>query len=182
MDRPPTLILGVTGSIAAYKAVELASLMTQGGWRVLTIMTTGARDFIQPLSFSAITQQPVLDYEDPPDPSCPLNHVTTAQAGDVLAIVPATANTMAKVAHGLGDNFLTLSVLAFKGPVIIAPAMNCRMYANQAVQDNVQRLKDLGYHMVGPVEGHLACGETGLGRLSPLPDIQAAITGCLKRS
>ena len=171
----PTLLLGVTGSVAAFRAVELASALTGDGWRVLTIMTDAARRFVQPLSFTAVTRQPVLTYEDPPQPLEDMDHVTVTQDADVLAIVPASAHTIAKLAHGFADNFLTLAVLAFRGPVLIAPGMNCRMYASDAVQANLRILADRGYRFAGPVEGRLACGERGLGRLAPVADIARAI-------
>ncbi len=174
-----SIILGVTGSVAAFRAVELASALTQEGSRVLTVMTAWACRFIQPLSFSAVTGQPVLTDLDPPDPATGLDHVTTARDADLLAVVPATANSIAKLAHGLADNLITLTVLAFRGPVLIAPAMNYRMYESAPVQQNIRLLEERGFRFVGPVEGKLACGETGLGRLAPVRDIQSVIRAIL---
>ena len=172
-----SIILGVTGSVAAFRAVELASALAQDGWRVTTIMTEWACRFIQPLSFSAVTLGPVLTDAETPDPGRGVDHISLVRAAALLAIVPASANTLAKLAHGLADNILTLTALAFRGPVLIAPAMNCRMYESVAVQENVRILRERGCRFAGPVEGRLACGETGLGRLAPLADIRAAIEG-----
>jgi len=170
-----TLLLGVTGSVAAFRAVELASALAQEGWRVLTIMTEAAREFVQQLSFTAVTRQPVLTYVDPPQPLDGLDHTAVTREAALLAIAPASAQTIAKLAHGLADNYLTLAALAFTGSVLIAPGMNCRMYASAAVQENIAILARRGYHFVGPVEGRVACGESGLGRLAPVADILAAI-------
>ena len=170
-----TLLLGTTGSVAAFRAVELASALTAEGWRVLTGMTEWACRFVQPLSFAAVTHELVLTDADPPDPVAGRDHLALARAADVLAIVPATANSMAKIAHGLADNYLTLATLAFTGPVLIAPAMNPRMYESGPVQANIRTLKSRGYHFSGPVEGRLACGETGRGRMAPVSEILAAL-------
>ncbi len=174
-DSPRTLLLGVTGSVAAFRAVELASALTQENWRVLAIMTEAAREFIQPLSFSAVTRQPVLTYVDPPQPLGDMDHTTVTRDASVLAIVPASAQTIAKLACGLADNFLTLAALAFRGPCLLAPGMNCRMYESAPVQENLATLVGRGWTIVGPVEGRMACGETGMGRLAPVSDILAAI-------
>lgn len=174
-DAGRTLLLGVTGSVAAFRAVELASALAQDGWRVLTIMTEAAREFVQPLSFAAVTRQPVLTYVDPPQPLGDLDHTTVTRDAALLVIAPASAQTIAKLAHGLADNFLTLAALAFRGPVLIAPGMNCRMYESAPVQENIKILARRGCRFVGPVEGRLACGESGLGRLAPVADILAAI-------
>jgi phosphopantothenoylcysteine decarboxylase/phosphopantothenate--cysteine ligase len=172
-ERP--IILGVTGSVAAFRAVELASALTQEGWRVLTVMTDWACRFVGPLSFSAVTAQPVLTDLEPPDPATGRDHVAIAREAAVLAIVPATANSIAKLTHGIADNVLTLTALAFTGPVLIAPAMNCRMYASTPVQENIRTLTERGHRFVGPVEGRLACGETGPGRLAPVSEIMTAV-------
>jgi phosphopantothenoylcysteine decarboxylase / phosphopantothenate---cysteine ligase len=177
---PGDLILGVTGSVAAFRAVELASVLAQEGWRVTTIMTEWACRFVAPLSFSSVTRQPVLTDRDIPDPASGVDHITLVRNAAVLAVVPATANTIAKMAHGLADNLLTLTALAYQGPVLVAPAMNCRMYESTALQENVRVLRQRGCRFVGPVEGRLACGETGLGRLAPIDDIRAAIENMLK--
>jgi len=171
----PRLILGVTGSVAAFKAVELASSLTQKGWEVRTVMTDWACRFVTPLSFSSVTGSPVYTDADYPDPSCAKDHVSLARWGRVLAIVPATANTIGKLAHGLADNMLTLTTLAFRGPVLVAPAMNTAMYESRPVQKNVKILMELGYRVVGPAEGRLACGEEGRGRLAPLEEIERAV-------
>jgi phosphopantothenoylcysteine synthetase/decarboxylase len=180
-DASRTLLLGVTGSVAAFRAIELASALTQENWRVLTIMTEAAREFIQPLSFACVTREPVLTYVDPPQPLGNLDHTTVTRDASVLAIVPASAQTIAKLAHGFADNFLTLAALAFRGPVLLAPGMNCRMYESAPVQENIATLRRRGYEFIGPVEGRMACGETGMGRLAPVNDILAAIRALVAR-
>jgi phosphopantothenoylcysteine decarboxylase/phosphopantothenate--cysteine ligase len=174
-----TVLLCVTGSVAAFRAVELASALTGRSALVLTVMTDWARRFVQPLSFSSVTLAPVFTDADAPDPAGGIDHVSIARRADVLAIVPATAHTIAKAAHGLADNLVTLALLAFRGPVLIAPAMNFRMYESAPVQENLRALRARGYAIVGPAEGRLACGEVGWGRLAPVPELLEAIEGAL---
>ena len=169
------VLLGVTGSVAAFRAVELASALTQEGFKVVTILTDWARRFVQPLSFAAVTLGPVLSDEVGPDPSRGEDHISMVRAARLLAVAPASANTIAKLAHGLADNLLSVTALAFRGPVLIAPAMNVRMYESAPVQENIAILKRRGCRFVGPAEGRLACGEVGLGRLAPVPEILAAV-------
>jgi len=174
-QQPRTCILAVTGSVAAYKAVEVASALTQREWRVLTVMTDWACRFVAPLSFSSVTGQAALTDETAHDPARGLDHVSIASEGDVLAVVPATANTIGKLAHGLADNLVTLITLAFEGPVLVAPAMNTKMYESAPVQENLRILEKRGYVLVGPAEGRLACGTTGRGRLAEVDEILAAV-------
>lgn len=178
-EDAPTVLLGVTGSVAAFRAVELASALTAEEVRVLTVMSDWACRFIQPLSFLSVTMEPVFTDADPPDPARGRDHVALARRADLMAIVPATANTIGKLAHGIADNVITLAALAFRGPALIAPAMNCRMYESEPVQRNIELLRERGYRLVGPVEGRLACGEEGRGRMAPVVEILQAIRDLL---
>lgn len=169
------VLLGVTGGIAAYKAVEVASKLVQGGHQVMTAMTRSAKEFVTPLSFQSITGETVIhDLFGAPPQNRPL-HITTSGWADVVAIVPATANFMGKVASGIADDALSCIVMAAACPVVVAPAMNPRMWSNPIVQENVEKLQGIGYTIVPPGEGWLADGYSGVGRLADLDTIIAAI-------
>jgi phosphopantothenoylcysteine decarboxylase/phosphopantothenate--cysteine ligase len=167
------IILGVGGGIAAYKSAELARLLMERGHAVQAVMTRAATEFIRPLTFAALTGEKVLTdlfaIEDA------IEHIAVAQRHELLAIAPATADLMAKLAGGLADDFLTTVYLAFTGPVVIAPAMNVNMWQHPATQANLQKLLDRGHCVVGPGEGWLACGMTGAGRLADPEVIADAI-------
>ena len=165
------IVLGVTGSISAYKAVDVASQLTQLGAEVNVIMTASATKFISPLSFSTVTKKPVTIDILAQDNQLFIPHITLAQTADVITIAPATANTIAKLATGICDNILTCTVLATKAPVAIAPAMNVNMYENSITQNNLAKLQERGFVIIGPALGKLASGKRGLGRLSPSQDI-----------
>jgi phosphopantothenoylcysteine decarboxylase/phosphopantothenate--cysteine ligase len=166
-----TIVLGVTGSIAAYKAVELASLLNQAGATVKVVMTKSATEFIAPLNFRSLTRQPVtVDMWDL-DSDYPVQHVQLGEAADAVLIAPATANVIARLANGLADDELTCTVLATTAPVVIAPAMNVNMWENKATRENVVRLKERGFIFAGPISGRLATGRIGSGRFMPLADI-----------
>ena len=159
------IALGITGSIAAYKAADLASKLTQAGAHVDVLMTAAATRFVTPLTLRSITGRPVL--LDMYDPSTELaeEHVEIARRADAVIIAPASASTIAKLAHGLGDDMVTLTVLATKAPVLIAPAMDGQMFDNDATQANLRALAERGYVIIGPAEGRLASGRSGKGRL-----------------
>ncbi|MCL2615986.1 MAG: bifunctional phosphopantothenoylcysteine decarboxylase/phosphopantothenate--cysteine ligase CoaBC [Dehalococcoidia bacterium] len=177
-----TVVLGITGSIAAYKAAELASRLTKAGAAVETVMTEAAQKFITPLTLRSLTHRPVAcDMWAPPE-NFSITHVSLAQAADVLVVAPATANIIAKMAHGLADDLLSSIVLATKAPVIVAPAMNCNMYENPITQGNLSCLKERGFIIVEPAVGHLACNDIGKGRLADVDDIVAAINTVLGRT
>ena len=165
------IVLGVTVSISAYKAVDVASQLTQLGAEVNVIMTASATKFISPLSFSTVTKKPVTIDILAQDNQLFIPHITLAQTADVITIAPATANTIAKLATGICDNILTCTVLATKAPVAIAPAMNVNMYENSITQNNLAKLQERGFVIIGPALGKLASGKRGLGRLSPSQDI-----------
>ena len=156
-----TIILGVTGSIAAYKAANLASLLKKQHADVHVIMTENATQFVGPVTFETLTGNKCLT--DTFDRSHPfeVEHVELAKRADLALVAPATANVMAKLAHGLADDMLTTTLLACGCPRLIAPAMNTRMYENPVTQDNEQLLKKYGWKVIEPAVGHLACGDTG---------------------
>jgi phosphopantothenoylcysteine decarboxylase/phosphopantothenate--cysteine ligase len=180
--KDKTVVLGVTGSIAAYKAAELASQLTQAGARVEVIMTEAATEFIAPLTFRNITGRPVVTKMFELASEFSVEHVALAEAADVVVIAPATADIIAKVAAGIADDMLCCTVLATKTPIIVAPAMHAAMYENPITQENLAKLKARGFTIVGPGYGWLASGGMGLGRLADVNEILGAICQVLGRS
>ena len=181
MVKDKTVVLGVTGSIAAYKAAELASKLTQAGAKVDVVMTKCATEFVTPLTFRSITHRPVAtDMFANPD-EYDIEHIALAERAEVVVIAPATANIMAKLAAGIADDMLCCTVLATKAPVVLAPAMNVHMWENAITQENLTKLRSRGFKIVEPGYGALACGETGKGRLADVEDILAAIRRILDR-
>jgi phosphopantothenoylcysteine decarboxylase/phosphopantothenate--cysteine ligase len=176
-----TIVLGITGGIAAYKAADLASKLTQAGAKVEVVMTEAATKLITPLTISAITQTKVVTDMFEPTSEYSLEHIALAEAADVVVIAPATANTIAKLATGIADNMLTCTVLATKAPVIIAPAMNDNMFQNPVTQDNLAKLKARGFTIIDPAYGHLASGKIGWGRLAEAETIISTIKQVLGR-
>ena len=182
MLKGKTVVLGVTGSIAAYKAVDIASQLTQAGARVDVVMTEAAAEFITPLTFQAITGRSVtIDMFELPS-HFNIEHISLAEAADVIAIAPATANIIARLAAGMADDIVCCTVLASKSPVIIAPAMDTNMFENPITQDNLSKLKARNFITVGPASGRLASGKEGLGRLADIDDIIGAICQVLGRT
>lgn len=161
------IVVGVTGSIAAYKAVDLVNQCRKLGHEVRVVMTKHAADFVQPLTFEAIAHAPVV-CDMFAEGAEALAHISLAKWADVCIVAPADANVIAKMAHGLADDFLTTFILACDGPVLVAPAMNTVMYHQQVTQDNLARLKSYGYEIVSPASGQLACGDIGEGKLADL--------------
>jgi phosphopantothenoylcysteine decarboxylase/phosphopantothenate--cysteine ligase len=159
------IVLGVTGSIAAYKSVDLASKMTQLGALVDVILTHSAAQFVTPLSFQSVTGQTAYTDSDLWGSQGHIQHIGIARRAQLLVIAPVTANTMAKLAHGIADNLLTVTALAARCPVILAPAMDGGMYTHPATQSNLDTLQKREVAIIGPVEGHLASGMTGIGRM-----------------
>ena len=163
--------LGVSGGIAAYKAVEVMRLLQKSGCEVWVAMTRHATEFVQPLTFRALTDKHVIvDDYDPANPD-PIAHINFSQNIDLLLVVPATANIMAKFANGVADDFLSSTYLASNAPVLIAPAMNTMMWGNPATQRNVEQLKSDGVHFVEPIAGELACKTVGTGKLEDVENI-----------
>lgn len=165
-----TVVLGVTGGIAAYKAVEIASRLVKKGSDVFVIMTESATKFVTPLTFQEITKNPVVSDMWGEVKHWHVEHIALATKADYFLIAPATANCIGKMAHGIADDMLTTTVMATTAPIIIAPAMNTNMYQNAATQDNLAILKRRGCHIITPASGMLACGVEGIGRL-PEPSV-----------
>jgi phosphopantothenoylcysteine decarboxylase/phosphopantothenate--cysteine ligase len=161
-----TIVLGITGGIAAYKAADIASKLTQAGATVEVLMTESATKLITPLTLRNITGRPVITdmFELASENS--VEHIALAEAADAVVIAPATANTIAKLAAGIADNMLGCVVLATKAPVVVAPSMNDNMYQNSITQENLSKLKARGFIMVDPEYGRLASGKMGWGRLA----------------
>jgi phosphopantothenoylcysteine decarboxylase/phosphopantothenate--cysteine ligase len=159
------ILLGVSGGIAAYKAITLTSLLVKAGYQVWVVMTEAATKFVTPLTFQTISRNPVYtDTFDERDPAV-VSHIDLADKADLVVIAPATANVIGKVANGIADDMLSTILLATTAPVLIAPAMNVHMYSHPVVQENMSKLRSLGYQFIDPAEGPLACGYTGRGRL-----------------
>ena len=175
MVKGKTVVLGITGSIAAYKAADLASKLTQEGAVVDVVMTDSAAKFITPLTLRSITNRPVVTDMWELTTEFSIEHVALAEAADVVVIAPATANIIAKLAVGIADDMLSCTVLATEAPVVIAPAMNVNMYQNSVTQDNLTKLKDRGFTIIDPEYGRLASGKMGQGRLADIDKIIDAI-------
>jgi phosphopantothenoylcysteine decarboxylase/phosphopantothenate--cysteine ligase len=174
------ILLGVGGGIAAYKSAELARLLMQQGHEVQAVMTSAAQKFIRPVTFAALTGRKVLT--DLFAIESAIEHISVAVEHEVLVIAPATADLIAKLAHGLAGDFLTTLYLAFTGTVVIAPAMNVNMWQHPATQANLETLRQRGHHIVEPDSGYLACGMTGPGRLAdPEFIVEAILQACLTR-
>ncbi len=163
------IILGITGSIAAYKSADIASKLIQAGASVTVVMTESASKFIGPLTLESVTGTQVYTslWQESPG----INHITLAEEADLVLVAPATANTITKMAYGVADDLLTCLVLATKAPIIIAPAMHTAMYENKLTGQNIQKLKKLGFTFIDPEEGRLASGGYGKGRLAQIDTI-----------
>ena len=182
MLKDKTVVLGVTGSIAAYRAAEIASHLTQSGAVVNVVMTEGATEFISPLTFRALTGRPVVTEMFDATSEFSVEHVSLARSADIVAIAPATANIIAKLAAGIADDMLCCTVLATRAPVIIAPAMETNMYDNPITRDNLSELKERNFVIIGPSAGWLASGREGLGRLADIGDIIGMIRRILGKN
>lgn len=173
MKAESTVVLGVAGSIASYKACDIAGLLRKRGYTVIPVMTKEAQEFITPLTLETIACHKVyIDMFRLPDEWDPA-HISLADRAGLILIAPATANIIGKLASGVCDDLLTCVVYAAKAPILIAPAMNENMYTHPVVQENIKRLKKLGYRFIGPIKGHLACGREGLGHLAGVEEIVA---------
>ena len=176
------IVLGVSGSIAAYKAADLASKLTQAGALVDVLLTQAATQFVSPLSFRSLTHRAVVtDMFDVDSPDA-VEHVTLAKAADVLVVAPATANTLAKLAHGMADDPVSLTALATGAPVLVAPAMDAGMWEHPAVQANARTLQERGVTIIGPAHGRMASGLEGYGRLVEVPELLGRIAQALGRN
>jgi phosphopantothenoylcysteine decarboxylase/phosphopantothenate--cysteine ligase len=184
-----TVVLGVTGGIAAYKAAEIVRWLKKEDAAVVVVMTDAAKRFITPLTLATLSGNPVLDdlwgpeqalaFGRPRSRTSPVEHIEVADAADLVLVAPATADFIARLAHGMGDDLLTTVLLATRAPVILAPAMNVQMWENPIVQENLARLRGHGVRFVDPEAGELACGWEGRGRLASLEAIAAAVSGAM---
>jgi phosphopantothenoylcysteine decarboxylase / phosphopantothenate---cysteine ligase len=178
MKTAKRIVLGVTGSIAAYKAAELVRRMMDKGWDVWVMMTEAATKYVGPLTFHALTQHPVPSGRCEAAPAEAYQHLDLASA-DAIVIAPCTANVIAKMAHGLADDIVTATVLASAAPILVAPAMNENMWLNPATRANVRTLKERGVTVLDVEKGELACGVVGAGRLCALEKIIKAVEKCV---
>jgi len=160
------ILLGVSGGVAAYKAADLCSRMVQRGAKVSVIMTESAHRFIGATTFEALTGRPVYSDAFEAKEHFQGEHIGLARRAEIVVIAPATAQTIARLAHGMADDLLSTTVLVATAPVLVAPAMNCDMWAKPAVQRNVAQLVADGVHIIGPDEGWLSCGQIGAGRMA----------------
>lgn len=167
------IVLGVTGSIAAYKAADLTSRLAQAGCDVFVVMTAHAAEFVTPITFQTLSRNPVTTGIFDEKGSWHPGHIALADRADLVLVAPATANIIAKLAHGIADDALTSIALASRAPLLIAPAMNGKMWEHPATRENVATLKSRGAEFIGPEEGVLACGYNGSGRLADVSDIAA---------
>jgi phosphopantothenoylcysteine decarboxylase/phosphopantothenate--cysteine ligase len=160
------VVVGVTGGIAVYKALDVISALRKKDIEVHVIMTKSATEFVTPLSFQSLSQNMVVTDMFAEPKAWEIQHISLAKKADLMLIVPATANVIGKVANGIADDMLSTTIMATKAPVVFAPAMNTNMYENVIVQDNIGKLKRLGYDFIEPASGRLACGDTGQGKLA----------------
>ena len=182
MLKNKVIVLGISGGIAAYKAADLASKLAQAGATVKVVMTWEATQLVQPLTFQALTGNPVVTYMFEPAPLSAITHVSLADEADIVVIVPATANVIAKMAAGIADDILTCTVLATKAPIVISPAMHHNMYVNPVTQENIGKLKARGFTVIPAVHGRLASGSIGYGRLPEIPEIMGVIQQTLGKN
>lgn len=180
-DSQKTIVVGVTGGIAAYKTCELVRALVKHGHRVKVVMTEAATRFVTPLVFRTLTNEPVGVSLWADEPGSPVHHVSLAEEADVVVIAPCTANVIAKLAHGRADDLLTTTALATESPLVIAPAMNVHMWRREVTQANVNALRARGVAVVEPATGELACGDVGEGRLAPVAEILAAVEAEIAR-
>ena len=176
-----TILLGITGGIAAYKMCELARQLIRAGHNVKVVMTKAATEFVGPATFRSLTGNPVAT-ELFDDPQASINHISLAEEADIFLIAPATANVIAKIAQGRADDLLTTTALAFQGQLLIAPAMNTQMYLDSTTQTNLSMLINRGVQLIGPATGELACGDSGEGRMVEVGVLFDAVEECVHNS
>ena len=169
------VVVGVTGGIAVYKALDIISKLRKADIDVRVIMTKSATEFVTPLSFQAMSQNMVITDMFSEPKAWEIQHISTAQRADLMLIAPATANIIGKVANGIADDMLSTTIMATKSKVVFAPAMNTNMYENRIVQNNIEKLKDYGYEFIEPASGRLACGDIGKGKLADTEEIVEAV-------
>ncbi|MBP7148412.1 MAG: bifunctional phosphopantothenoylcysteine decarboxylase/phosphopantothenate--cysteine ligase CoaBC [Acidobacteria bacterium] len=179
---PPRVLLGVGGGIAAYKAAELVRSLVRDGAEVQVILTARAAEFVTPLTLATLSGREVAQTEFPPVAPPKIGHIELARWGDALVVAPATANILARFARGLADDLLSTVYLAFQGPVVVAPAMNPKMWDHPETRENIERLARNGVVVVDPEEGYMACGDEGAGRLATIQRIAAEALWAARRS
>jgi phosphopantothenoylcysteine decarboxylase / phosphopantothenate---cysteine ligase len=180
-ETQKTVVIGVTGGIACYKAAELVRLLVKEGFIIHVIMTRGALEFVTPLTFETLSGRPVATEIFSLTQESQIGHINLADAADLFVIAPATANVIGKIAAGIADDLLTTVLMATQAPVLIAPAMNVHMYENAILQENIRKLRRVGYHFMEPAAGYLACGYEGKGRLPEPENIVEEIWRLLKK-
>lgn len=175
------IVVGVSGGIACYKAVEIVNQLKKDGYNVHVIMTKSAQEFVRPLTFQVMSNNLVVtDMYDPID-HWDTTHIDLGKNADLFVIVPATANIIGKIANGIADDMLSTTVMVATCPKVIAPAMNTAMYENPFVQENLKKLETNGYHVLGTKEGELACGDVGMGKLLPWEEITQYIKDIVEK-
>lgn len=179
MSNQKTVVIGVCGGIAVYKALDVISRLKKKNINVHVIMTKSATEFVAPLSFQSLSQNMVITDMFAEPKAWEIQHISLAKKADLMAVIPATANIIGKVACGIADDMLSTTIMATKAPVVFAPAMNTNMYTNPIVQENITKLKKLGYDFIAPASGRLACGDVGDGKLADTDDIVEIILGKL---
>jgi phosphopantothenoylcysteine decarboxylase/phosphopantothenate--cysteine ligase len=180
--KAKTIVLGITGSIAAYKACDIAGKLTAAGYDVRCILTAGGSEFITALSLQAVTGNPVYGplFDAASVAQWDIKHISLAEAADIVVIAPASADCIARCAQGRASDLLSSVILATVAPVLIAPAMNCHMYEHPLTQRNLKTLSEIGYQFIGPDKGRLACGTNGIGRMAEPADIIKRIEAILR--
>lgn len=182
MVKPKKIVLGVTGSIAAYRSADILRGLLEKGFKVSVVMTKESENFITPMTLSALAGEKVYrEMFEREDDSWQMPHIRLAEEADILLVAPATAAVIGKLAHGIADNLLVCIALATKARLLIAPAMNTQMYQNKIVQENCARLKALGANFIDPVDGKLACGTTGEGHIADVETIVDAVVRAVKK-
>lgn len=171
MENKKCVVIGVSGGIAVYKALDIISALRKNDIDVRVIMTSSATEFVTPLSFQSLSQNSVAGHMFAEPKAFEIQHISLAQKADIMLIAPATANIIGKIANGIADDMLSTTVMATKAKVIFAPAMNTNMYENPIVQNNIEKLRAYGYKFISPASGRLACGDIGIGKLANVNDI-----------
>jgi len=175
-----TILLGVTGGIAAYKACDIINRLRENSYEVIVVMTKEAREFITPLTLQTLSGNRVFcDMFAPIEDWDPV-HTSLAEKADLALVAPCSANVIGKLAHGICDDLLTCVMITTVAPKLLAPAMNEKMYENKVVKENVDKLKNLGYKFIGPTKGHLACGHVGIGHIAPTEEIVKQVKSLLR--
>ncbi|MFA5275548.1 MAG: flavoprotein [Candidatus Omnitrophota bacterium] len=180
MAKEKNIILGVTASIAIYKACDIVRKLSAEGLKVSVVMTEESTELIRPIVFQSLSGNKVYQGMFEASDTWEIEHISLADKADLVLVAPATANIIAKVASGISDDLLTCVISATKAPVLFAPAMNENMYKNKITQANIKKLESLGYKFIGPAEGRLACGRSGLGCLASVEEIVGIVKSRLK--